>query len=153
MIAWLEARTRREQVLLALMAALLCAFLLLLLVYRPLAEARLEAERRYAQAAREAVAVQQAMSRIRGLPAAGRSSAATADALNAAAQTADVTLARIDPDPAGGVQVAVKGVAPTRVFPWLAELQRSYGLSPRHLTVIKDEQGSLSVDATFGGAN
>lgn len=155
MRAWFEGRTRREQVLLTLMALALAGFLLWFGLYRPLAQARAAAERRLDRAAAEAAEVDRAVARLRVLGAA-RARPAPADpaqAVNASASAAGLTLARLEPDPAGGVQVAVAGVSPSQLFPWLAALQTDYGVAPRHLTVIKDEQGTLSVDATFGGAD
>lgn len=157
MRAWFEGRTRREQVLLTLMAVALAAFLLWFGLYRPLAHVRAEAARRLDRAAAEAAEVDRAAARLRALGAAARvrpaASADPAQAVNAAASVAGLTLARVEPDPSGGVQVAVAGVSPSQLFPWLAALQTDYGVTPRHLTVIKDEQGTLSVDATFGGAD
>jgi general secretion pathway protein M len=154
MKTWFEGRTRREQVLLAIMGGGLLVFILWFGVWRPVDHARASAERRYERAARDAAVAARAVAAVRALPAAGaaRSGLPVADAVNAAAQSAGLTLARAEADPAGGLQVAVQGVAPARVFPWLATLQTEYGIAPRHLTVIKDEQGTLSVDATFGGA-
>lgn len=155
MRAWFEGRTRREQVLLTVLAVALAAVLLWLGLYRPLAQARAAAERRLDRAAAEAAEVDHAVARLRVLGAAARARPAAdpAQAVNAAASAAGLTLARVEPDPSGGVQVAVAGVGPAQLFPWLAVLQTDYGVTPRHLTVIKDEQGTLSVDATFGGAD
>ncbi|WP_374467855.1 type II secretion system protein GspM [Phenylobacterium sp.] len=154
MRAWFEARTRREQGLLAVMAAGVLLFGLWFGVWRPLEQARVAAERRYERAVRDAAVVAQAAAAVRATPTgAPRPTLPTAEAVNAAARAAGLTLARVEPDPAGGVQVAVQGVAPARVFPWLAALQTEYGVTARHLTVIKDDQGALSVDATFGGAD
>ncbi|HVI34457.1 type II secretion system protein GspM [Phenylobacterium sp.] len=156
MRAWFEGRTRREQVLLTVLAVALAAFLLWFGLYRPLAQARADAERRLDRAAATAAEVDRATVRLRAMGAAARVRPAAADpaqAVNAAASAAGLALARVEPDPSGGVQVAVAGVSPSQLFPWLAALQTDYGVTPRHLTVIKDEQGTLSVDATFGGAD
>ncbi|MCR5881089.1 type II secretion system protein M [Phenylobacterium sp. J367] len=152
MRTWFETRTRREQGLLIVMGVGLLAFLLWFGAWRPAAEAKAAAERRYAQASRDAVVVDRAVARLKILGSAKpRQTLPPAEAVNASAQAAGLVLARLQPDPAGGVQVAVAGVAPSRFFPWLAALQQDYGVTPRHLTVIKDEEGALSVDATFGG--
>lgn len=152
MIGWWETRTRREQALLAVMAVLLVAFLLWFGVYRPVSQARAAAAQRYDRALKTQAVVATATARIRQLQRGGPQSvgrAPAAEAVNASAAAAGVTLARVEPDPAGGVQVAVGGIAPAQLFPWLAALQQDYGVSARHLTIVKDEQGALAVDATF----
>lgn len=153
MIAWWTTRTPRERLLLGVMAGLLVVFGLWFGVHRPLAQAREAAERRYDRALKEEAAIEAAAARIRALMSRGATAsrkASAAEAVNASAAAAGVTLSRVEPDPAGGVQVAVGGVSPAQFFPWLAALQRDYGVNPRHLTIVKDEQGGLSVDATFG---
>lgn len=152
MIAWWEGRTRREQALLAVMAASLVAFGLWFGVHRPVAQARVASAERYDRALKTQAVVETAAARIRVLERGGSQPARrapAAEAVNASAAAAGVTLARVEPDPAGGVQVAVGGIAPAQLFPWLAALQQDYGVTARHLTVVKDEQGGLSVDATF----
>lgn len=153
MIEWWTTRTQRERRLLAVMAGLLVVFGLWFGVHRPLAQARAAAERRYDRALQEEGAIEAAVARIRVLRAAGAGASRktpAAEAVNASAAAAGVTLSRVEPDPAGGVQVAVGGIAPAQLFPWLAALQQDYGVTPRHLTIVKDEQGGLSMDATFG---
>ncbi|WP_309091693.1 type II secretion system protein GspM [Phenylobacterium sp.] len=152
MIAWWEARTRREQALLAVMAATLSAFLLWFGVHRPVAQAREAAAQRYERALRAQGEVEAAAARIRQLQKGGASSARrapAAEAVNASAAATGLTLSRVSPDPGGGVQVAVGGVSPAQLFPWLASLQQDYGVTARHLTVVKDDQGGLAMDATF----
>jgi general secretion pathway protein M len=152
MIAWWETRTRREQALLAVMATLLVAVLMWFGVYRPVGQAREAAAQRYERALKTQAVVGTAAARIGQLQTGGPRAvrrAPAAEAVNASAAAAGVTLSRVEPDPAGGVQVAVGGIAPGQLFPWLAALQQDYGVSARHLTIVKDEQGGLSVDATF----
>jgi general secretion pathway protein M len=152
--SWWTARTPRERVLLATMSVALVAFVLWFGAYRPLAQAHAAAERRYDAALSEQAAVRAAAARIRRLQAqatAPTRTAPPAEAVNASAAEAGLTLTRVEPEEAGGVQAAIGGVSSTKLFAWLAALQRDYGVTPRHLTVIKDEAGGLSADATFGG--
>lgn len=152
MIAWWESRTPRERVLLAVMAAGLVAFLLWFGVHRPVAQARDAAAQRHDRALRTQAAVETAAARIRQLQRGGIQTvrrAPAAEAVNASAAAAGLTLSRVEADPDGGVRVAVGGVAPAQLFPWLAALQQDYGVTARHLTIVKDDQGALSVDATF----
>lgn len=136
------------------MAMAFAAFLAWFAVWRPVAAAHDAAERRHARAVQDRAVVVRTVARIRqvgGARAGGRTVPA-GEAVNAAASAAGVTLAALEPDPEGGVQVRLNGIAPSRLFPWLATLQRDYGVAPRHLTIVKDGEGTLSVDATFGSA-
>lgn len=154
MMGWWSGRTRREQVLLAVMAVTLGACVLWFGVHRPAEAARAAAEERYDRVAQERVVAVRAVARIRALARAERGPARRlppAEAMAASAAAAGVTLSRVEPEREGGVQVAVGGVSPAKLFPWIAALQQDYGVVPRHMTVIKDEQGSLSMDASFGG--
>ena len=154
MRTWFAGRTRRERALLALAAAALLAFVLWFGAHRPVAETRRAAEQRHARALADHAAVARAAARLRALEGAAPRHApkvAVAEAVAASAAAAGVTLASIEPEAGGGVQVAVGGASPAHLFPWLAALQRDYGVAPTHLTVIKDEQGALAVDASFGG--
>lgn len=153
-IAWWEARSRREQVLLAVLAAGLGLFILWFGVHRPLAQARADAALRYDRALRDEAVVRAAALGIRALERgapAPKAAASPAEAVSASAAAAGLTLGRVEPDPGGGVRVAVGGVSPGQLFPWLAALQQDYGVTPAHLAVVKDAQGTLSADATFGG--
>ncbi|MCR5874062.1 type II secretion system protein M [Phenylobacterium sp. J426] len=154
MEAWWTGRTARERMLVAVMGAAIAAFALWFGAYRPVALAKAAAERRFDAALEEQAAVRSAAARIRRLQAqaaAPPGAAPAAEAVNASAAAAGLTLQRIEPDETGGVQVAIGGVSSVKLFGWLAALQRDYGVTPRHLTVIKDEAGGLSADATFGG--
>lgn len=154
--AWWDGRTPRERTLLMVMGAALVAFLLWFGAYRPLHLAKAAAERRYDAALKDQAAVQSAAAQIRRLQAGASAparKAPPADAVNASAATAGVTLTRVEPGEAGAVEAAVGGVSSGKLFGWLAALQRDYGVTPRHLTVIKDDAGALAADATFGGGS
>jgi general secretion pathway protein M len=154
MTAWWQARTRREQILLGVMGAALLAFVLWFGVQRPIAQAKAAAAERYDRALADRAVVETAAARIVALrrgPGGDVKRVPAAEAVNASAAAAGLTLTRVEPEADGGVQAAVGGVAPAQLFGWLAALQRDYGVTPRHLTVIKDDAGGLSADASFGG--
>jgi type II secretory pathway component PulM len=72
-----------------------------------------------------------------------------ADIVRESLETAGITPARIEPDPEGGVRVALNAVPPIVLFPWIASLQTAHGIAPRHLIVVKEGQGALGLDATL----
>ena len=150
--AWWGGRSRREQMLVALMGLSLAGFLLWFGLVSPLASAAEAAEARRAQAVQDKLAVDRTLAAIARLgPAAARpiSSRPLGALVSETAAAAGVELARVEADPAGGVRVAVAGASPTVLFPWLATLQREHGVAPRHLTVLKAEGGGLALDATL----
>jgi len=155
MTSWWEVRTRREQVLLTVLAAIAVVVVLWLGLYRPVAGARQASERRYDQAARERTVVLRAVAQMRALGPASAPLASTAaspgEAASAAAAASGISLTSVQADPEGGVQVRLGGIAPSRIFPWLAALQQQHGVRPRRLTIVKDGDGTVSVDATLIG--
>lgn len=154
MTAWWQARTRREQILLGVMGAALLVFVLWFGVQRPIAQGKAAAAERYERALTDRTVVEAAARRISALrrEAGGEvKRIPVAEAVNASAAAASLTLASVAPEADGGVQAKVGGVAPGQLFGWLASLQRDYGVTPRHLTVIKDDAGGLSADASFAG--
>lgn len=153
-MGWWQARTRREQILLGVMGAALLAFLFWFGVQRPIAQAKAAAAVRYDRALADRAVTEAAAARIsalEGRQAVQAKRVPAAEAVNASAAAAGLTLARVEPGADGGVQAAVGGVAPAQLFGWLASLQRDYGVTPRHLTVVKDDAGGLSADASFAG--
>lgn len=154
MTAWWQARTRREQILLGVMGTVLLVFVLWFGVQRPIAQAKAAAVQRYDRALAERTVVEAAAVRIVALrqgPGGQVKRIPAAEAVAASAAAASLTLASVAPEADGGVQAKVGGVAPAQLFGWLTSLQRDYGVTPRHLTVIKDEAGGLSADASFAG--
>lgn len=148
---WWNALSRREQILVGLLAALLAVGAGWYGVWRPIAHFHQAAAFRHQQAVDEKNAVQALVAQIRARGSARRSKAARplADLVRESLEAAGITPARIEPDPEGGIRVAVNAVAPTLLFPWIASLQTAHGIAPRHLIVVKEGQGALGLDATL----
>jgi general secretion pathway protein M len=152
MRAWWNGRTRREQILLGVM--LLCMGLVLILfgVVRPLQGAARAASERYAAALTTEAEVARnvaAIARIKAPARPGLRRAPLEAAVNTTAAAAGVVLGRVEADPAGGLRVAAPSVAPTVLFPWLSLLQRERGVVASHLTIVKNDTGGLTLDATL----
>lgn len=155
MIDWWNGRSRREQVLLGVMGALVAGFLLWFGVAAPLRGAAQDASAHLTQALADEAVVDAAVAEIArlGETAPTRSRTASVDSLVAeTAAAAGLEVIRIEPAPDGqGVQAVVSGPS-TTVLPWIALLQAEHAVSARHLTLLKGDVGMLDVDATFVGA-
>jgi general secretion pathway protein M len=152
MRTWWETRSRREQALLAVMAAGVAAFLLWFAVLTPLAAANRAAEARYATAVETDLAVSRTLGEVARLkaPPAPASARRPLDAVvSETAAAAGVNVGRIEADPSGGLRVSSPSAPASALFPWLALLQREHGIVATHLTVLKNDTGGLAVDATL----
>lgn len=152
MIAWWKGRSRREQILVGAMGALVVGLGLWFGVVQSLAEARRQASERLAEAVAVEAAVQRGLAELAALRQAAParpSRQPVAQAVAESAAAAGLTLSRSEPDPGGGHRVQAEAVAPAVLFPWLAALQRDHGVVASHLTVLKGEAGGLTLDATF----
>lgn len=148
---WWNALSQRERIMVGLVAILLTATVCWYGVWRPAAYLHRVAASRHALALEEKKTVLSLVARIQAIgpvrkpPIAKPLAMVVRDSLNAAG----ITPGRIEPDPQGGIRVAARSVPPTLLFPWIASLQTEYGVSPRHLIVVKEGEGVLSLDATL----
>jgi general secretion pathway protein M len=152
MIAWWAGRSRREQLLLGVMAAIALVLVAWFGILQPLAKARRAAAERLSEAAATQAAVERGLAELAALRRAAPARPnrrPMARAVTESAAAAGVTLARAEPDPGGGLRVGIEAVAPAALFPWLAALQRDDGVAASHLTVVKADGGGLNVDATL----
>lgn len=132
---WLEGRTPREQVMLAVLAGLAAGVLLWLGVARPVADWKADAAGRRAQAASELALIRRAAG-----PGAAGPGAAVGDPAAILRDSAE----------AAGLQATVSGdgftvsAAPSRVlFGWLATLKTAHGLEAAELIVSKNADATL----------
>ena len=149
MIAWWNTLSRREQTLLGVLALLMALLAAWYGIWRPVAAFRDDAQLRQEQAAREYRAVQALAARVKAAPAPRAATRPLPETLRTSLEAAGITAARLEDDPAGGVRVAIGGVAATQLLPWIAALQTAHGVTPRNLVIVKEGQGLLSLDATF----
>ncbi len=151
MVDWWTTRSRREQIMLGVMAALLLGFLLWFGVATPLRTAAQDASAHLTRALGDEAVVDSAVAEIARLgeaapppPSAGPLDRLVADT----AAEAGLRVIRIEAVADGGVQAVVSGPS-TQVLPWIARLQSEHAIAARHLTLLKGDVGQLDVDATF----
>ncbi|MET0293855.1 MAG: type II secretion system protein M [Phenylobacterium sp.] len=150
MTAWWSFRTPRERLMLSALAIVLALFALWYGLYAPLLAMRGEAQARYAKAISEQAQLHATVRQIRTLSAAAKppSQLAPEEAIRTTASAAGLEVERVEPDPDGGLRVAIAGAPATSLFPWLAVLQREHGLAAKTLVVVKGDNG-LRLDATL----
>lgn len=152
MIAWWTSRSRREQILLGVMTFCLALWLIVFGIARPLQAAARAASERHASAVATLTEVSRnvaAINRLKAPPGAAPRRAPLDAAVSSTAQAAGISLGRVEADPGGGLRVAVPSAAPTVLFPWLGLLQTEHGVVATHLTVVKNDTGALTLDATL----
>ena len=147
---WWNGRSRREQVLLGVMGALVAGFLLWFGVAAPLQAAAASARDHLAQARADEALVDAVAERVAAQGQAPSASSAAGPVDRVVADTAAVAglqVVRVEAAE-GGVQAVVSGPS-TSILPWLAFLAREQGVAARHLTLVKGEGGVPDLVATF----
>lgn len=147
--AW-DARTRREQRMLALMALLAAAVVLWLGVIRPAGNWRAEAAEDRARAASDLARVQIDLARL--APAAADRSATDAQGLEPVVrQTAEAAGLEITTgmDPSGRLGFRAANVPSAAVFGWLAALKTTHAIEPVSFSVTENADASLQVEGAF----
>lgn len=153
MVDWWTTRSRREQIMLGVMAALLLGFLLWFGVAAPLRTAAKDASAHLTRALGDEAVVDAAVAEIARLGEAAPppTAAGPLDQLvTDTAAEAGLKIIRIEATADGAVQAVVSGPS-TQVLPWIATLQSEHAIAARHLTLLKGDVGQLDVDATFVG--
>lgn len=151
----IAALSMRERALIAALCVLLAAGAFWIGVWRPIEGWSNQAAGRRIAAEQRLASVRSAAREIEGLS--GRLSPLPAAELEArilrSADEAGIVLDRVGPDASGGVQVAVAAASPTQVLAWLSSLQADQGLFVPHLSIVRAEDGLVSLDATLSGGS
>jgi len=147
---WWNGRSRREQVLLAVMGALVAGFVLWFGVAAPLRTAAASARDHLAQARADEALVDAVAAQVAAqgqAPPAPSGGGPLEQIVTDTAAVAGLQVVRVE-EAEAGVQAVVSGPS-TAILPWLAFLAREQGVTARHLTLVKGEAGALDLDATF----
>ncbi len=144
--AWL-ARSRREQIMLAVMGLIVVSVLGWFAVLVPLGKAVEASETRVAKAADRFARLDRA-ARTSGLPPAG------AQPLNAVvdttAQAAGLTISRRREEADGRLTVWLTGAQPALMMTWLTALARAQGIAVTEMTASRADGGLLEAQITLG---
>lgn len=147
--AW-DGRTRREQRMLALMAALVFAVAAWLGVVRPLSGWREDAARDRVRAEAELVEVRQILASLPASPQTRPSVDAQGlePVLRQAAGAAGLEITT-GMDASGRLGFSAPHASSQAVFGWLAALKTAHGLEPASLSVVENADATLQVDGAF----
>lgn len=145
---WWAGRTRREQGLLLVMAALAAIVLSWLLIVRPLAGAREEARLRYDEAV-AAVADARAAKARQVAPAVASPPLPVDSLVSRTANEAGFADAQVRSEGPARASVSISAARPQAAFGWIASLERQ-GLSVLTLDARANSDQTLRIEARFG---
>lgn len=140
---WWQARSRREQWLLAVMLALLAGLLLWLGLFRPLALAQARAVDRLATASSGLAEVQALAPLLRGAGTPANRPAALAR-LEARLKASGVTSERLELAPDGQVSLSIAAIRGQPLLALVAALEGQDGLVVTRLTARRNDDGSVA---------
>lgn len=150
--SWWRLRTRREQGMLAVMAALLLIVLLWLSLFRPLGDATAAARERHGLAVvalGKARAQAERLGELKARPA--PVAAGPVDLLlSRSATEAGFQVARVDREGPMVATIAIDAARPQAFFGWVGDMEAS-GLLLERLNATANSDQTLSVRATFRG--
>ena len=148
---WWRDRSRREQVLLAIMLVLAAMTFAWLLIVHPLGDALASARERHERAVvalAEARSQADIIAQLEGQKAPPLEG--TLDALvSASAAEAGFALSRITPDGDSRVAIAMSAVKPQAFFAWLDRLEHERGLVVERLNATSNSDRTLSVELSL----
>ena len=149
--AWWRARSRREQILLAILAALFGITFAWLLVVRPLGDSLAAARERHGEAVIALAEAKAGAAAIAGLERSRPASlgAPVEQAVTESAAAAGFQLSRIQGQGAGKVDLAIEAARPQALFAWVSEMERGKGLIVERLTAKANSDRTLSAQVTF----
>lgn len=153
-LPWWRERSRREQVLLLIMAALLLAIILGLGVLRPLARARADAAERFAVATTALGDVRSMTTAIRAAEVRTRPAGATPtiERVGSRATAAGLTTEQLGSEADGRVTMRVPAVKPAMLLRWIAELEAEDGIIVDRLAVTRNGDQTVAADLALRDA-
>ena len=149
--SWWRGRSRREQMLLAILLVLFGITLAWLLVVRPLGDSLAAARERHGAAV---IALAEARAEAAAIGSLERSRPAALggpveQAVTESASAAGFQLSRIQAEAGGKVNLAIEAARPQALFAWVSEMERGKGLIVERLTAKANSDRTLSAQITF----
>lgn len=149
---WYRGRSRREQRLLLVMAALFALVFVWLLVIRPLNNGLADARARHADAVieqGEARAQAEALVSLRKSGGAALTQPVEAIVARTAGE-AGFQLSRLQAEPGGATSIGIEAARPQALFGWVEALERQ-GVIVSSLSATANADRTLAVQASFRG--
>lgn len=148
---WWTLRTTREQRMLLAMGATIAVVLTWLLIVRPVDDSLADVRARHARAVIDVAAARGQADQIAYLEKIGPPALEMplAAAITGKAEAAGFANARVTPDGANRVSIAVDAARAQAFFGWIADLERRDGLIVDRLTVRTNSDATLAAEATL----
>lgn len=152
-LPWWRDRSRREQILLAIMAGMVAIVILWLGMLRPLAGASDRAAARHASAISALGEVRSLTGAIRAAEARRRPGNDTPalERVRASASAAGLTLDTLESDGAGQVNLRITAIKPAPLLRWIADLEARDGITTTLLASNRNADQTLAVSMTLSG--
>ncbi len=148
---WWTLRTTREQRMLLAMGATIAVALAWLLIVRPVDDSLADVRARHARAVIDVAAARGQADQIAYLEKIGPPALEMplAAAITGKAEAAGFAKARVTPDGANRVSIAVDAARAQAFFGWIADLERRDGLIVERLTVRTNSDATLAAEVTL----
>lgn len=152
--AWFGNLSKREQVLVGVMAALLAIVILWLGIARPIESGLVNAVQRQGEALDRNAAVRMKVASLKALPrgAGARPGAPIAQLVSQSAGEGGFTLERTQEQGQGRVDIAIASIKPKALFTWLASLESQGVMVETFSAQPSGNAGAVSVQAVLKGA-
>ena len=149
--SWFRGRSQREQRLLLAMLAVAAVVLAWVALVRPLGDGLASARERHGAAV---VALAEARGQAEQIRLLEQRRPTTAGEplptlVGNAASEAGFQLSRLEPQPGGGVLVAIEAAKPEALFGWVAQMEGPRGLIVDRLNATANADRTLAVQVTF----
>lgn len=151
---WLAQRSPRDQLSLLVLAGVLLLYLVYVLAWRPLAQARAEMAQRNASAVQTLQRVEGLAAQLRQLQAGGAAPAAAGNltaVLNRSTAAAGLSVSRMQPNSRGEVQLRLEGAPLDRLLRWLHALEEEQGVQVVEAALSEAGGGRVNATLRLGG--
>jgi type II secretory pathway component PulM len=151
---WLAQRSPRDQLSLLVLAGVVLFYLVYVLAWRPLAQARAEIAQRNASAVQTLQRVEGLAAQLRQAQAGGAAPAATGNltaVLNRSTAAVGLSVSRMQPNSRGEVQLRLEGAPLDRLLRWLHALEDEQGVLVLEAALSEAGGGRVNATLRLGG--
>jgi general secretion pathway protein M len=147
---WFQKFTQREQLYLVGVAVAVVLYVLLMLIWQPLAQQRNEMQTRNVQVAEQLARVQAMAAEVQHLQSTGtvRSTSNMNQLINTSTNKFGIRPSRIQPNSRGETQIRFEDVAFSPLLRWLHQIESDQGILIREVAINQGDRGGL-VKATI----
>ena len=147
---WFEKYTQREQLYLLVVAVVVTLYLLLVIIWQPIAGMRNEMAKRNVEVAQQLARVKSMASELQALKSsgAGQSSLNMNTLINSSTSEYGIRPSRIQPNSRGETQLRFEAVEFSKLLQWLNGIESTEGVVIREVAINQGDRGGI-VKATI----